>query len=158
MCVPDIRELKEEILVDAHHSRYSIHPGSTKMYQNLSYYWWNNMKKEIAGDVSRCLTGQQIKAEQQKPPGLLHQLDIPKWKWEHFIAGLLATKRHSDGIWVIVDQLTKSAHFLPVSMRTGLDVLAKLYVDMIVSLHGVPTSIISNRDPHFTLHFWECLQ
>ena len=57
LCVPDVRELKDEIIADAHHSRYSIHPGSTKMYQNLrSYYWWNNMKKEIAGYVSRCLT------------------------------------------------------------------------------------------------------
>ena len=117
----------------------------------------NNMKKEIAGYVSRCLTCQHIKAEHQKPPRLLHQLDMPKWKWEHitmdFIIGLPATKRHNDGIWMIVDRLTKSAHFLLVSMRTGLDVLAKLYVDQIVSLHGVPASIVSDRDPHFTSHF-----
>ena len=64
LCVPDIQELKDEILADAHHSRYSIHPGSTKMIQNLrSYYWWNNMKKEIARYVSRCLTCHQIKVE-----------------------------------------------------------------------------------------------
>ncbi|XXG74434.1 hypothetical protein AAC387_Pa07g3155 [Persea americana] len=163
LCVLDIRELKDKILADAHHSRYSIYPGSTKMYQNLkSYYWWNNMKKEIADYVSRCLMWQQIKAEHQKPSGLLHQLDIPHWKWEHitmdFIAGLPVTRRRGDSIWVIVDRLTKSAHFLPVSMRAGLDVLAKLYVDRIVSLHGVPTSIVSDRDPRFTSHFWKSLQ
>ncbi|XXG80254.1 hypothetical protein AAC387_Pa09g1169 [Persea americana] len=116
LCMLGVRELKDEILADAHHSRYSIHPGSTKMYQNLrSYYWWNNMKKEIAGYVSRCLTCHQTKAEHQKPPGLLHKLDIPQWKWEHitmdFIVGLPTTKRCSGGIWVIVDRLTKSAHF-----------------------------------------------
>ncbi|XXG73137.1 hypothetical protein AAC387_Pa07g2105 [Persea americana] len=75
-----------------------------------------------------------------------------------FIAGLPTTRRRSDDIWVIVDRLTKLAHFLPVSMRAGLDVLAKLYVDEIVSLHGVPALIVSDRDPRFTSHFWESLQ
>ena len=108
------------------------------------------MNKEIAGYVSSYLTCQHIMAEHQKPPRLLHQLDIPKWKWEHvtmdFIAGLPIIKRRNDGIWVIVGRLTKSAHFLSVSMRAGLDVLARQYVDEIVSLHGVPASIVSERD------------
>ena len=70
-----------------------------------------------------------------------------------FIAGLPATKRDSNGKWVIIDKLTKSAHFLPVWMRLGLYVLAKLYVDEIVSLHGVLMSIVLDREPCFTLHF-----
>ena len=75
-----------------------------------------------------------------------------------FIAGLSVTKRSSDGIWVIVDRLTKLAHFFPVSMRVGFNILVKLYVDRIVSLDGVPASIVSDGDPHFTSHFWESLQ
>lgn len=115
------------------------------------------MKKEIAGFVNRCLTSQQIKAKHQNPPGLFHQLKIPKRKWEHirmdFFAGLPVMKRHHDGIWVLVYRLTKSAHLLPVWIRSRLDVLAKFYVDKIVTLHGVPKSIVSDKDLRFTSHF-----
>jgi len=79
LCAPNIEDLKDEIMTEAHSTRYSMHPGSTKMYQNLkNRFWWNNMKREIAAFVSRCLTCQQIKVEHQKSPGLLQPLDIPK--------------------------------------------------------------------------------
>ena len=120
------------------------------------------MKKEIAEFVSRCMTCQQIKAEHKKPPGLLHPLDIPEWKWENitmdFVSGLPNTKKGNDAIWVIMDRLTKSAHFLPIRQNDPLDKLAELYVSEIVRLHGIPTSIISDRDPRFTSHFWGSLQ
>ena len=82
--IPNVSELKNEILHDAHNSRYSIHPGSTKMYQDLKKnFWWPNMKKKIAEWVSRCDTCQRVKAEHQRPSGLLQPLEIPEWKWEH---------------------------------------------------------------------------
>ncbi|KAL3719949.1 hypothetical protein ACJRO7_004869 [Eucalyptus globulus] len=93
LVVPDDVELREEILSEAHRSSYSIHPGSTKMYQNLrQHYWWCGMKADIAKHVAKCLTCQQVKAQHCKPGGLLRPLEIPEWKWEHitmdFVTGL----------------------------------------------------------------------
>ncbi|XP_024164118.1 uncharacterized protein LOC112171118 [Rosa chinensis] len=129
------------------------------MYRTLKeYYWWPNMKREIAAFVSRCLVCQQVKAERQKPSGLLQPLSIPEWKWEHltmdFIYKLPRTQDGNDGIQVIVDRLTKSVHFLAVKETFSIDKLAKLYVDEIVKLHGVPESITSDRDARFTSTFW----
>ena len=163
LCVPDVQDIKTELMTDAHRTRYSIHPGSTKMYQNLkNHYWWMNMKKEIAEFVSKCYTCQVIKTEHKKPPGLLHQLDIPTWKWEHitmdFVSGLPNTRKGNDAIWVIVDRLTKSAHFIPFKTGQFMDKMAKLYNDEIVRLHGVPKSIVSDRDTKFVSRFWTTLQ
>ena len=120
------------------------------------------MKKEIASFVSRCLTCHQVKEKLQKPTGKIILLPIPVWKWEKitmdFVTGLPRTQRQHDAIWVIVDRLTKSAHFLPVNVEDSLEKLAQLYVDEIVRLHGVPVSIVSNRDPRFTSRFWPSLQ
>ena len=94
--VPATPELKEEILTEAHSSKYSIHPGSTKMYQDLRrHFWWPNMKRDVAECVAKCLTCQRVKAEHQRPSGLLQPLEIPEWKWEHitmdFVVGLPTT-------------------------------------------------------------------
>ena len=137
LCVPDNAELKEEILSEAHRSSYRIHPGSTKMYQNLrQYYWWNGMKADIAKHVTKCLTCQQVKAQHCKPGGLLRPLEIPEWKWEHitmdFVMGLSRSQRGHDSIWVIVDRLTKSAHFLAIRKDFALERYADLYVQQIV--------------------------
>ena len=116
LCVPSINKLKEELLKESHESTLSAHPGSTKMYRDLkTLYWWPGMKRDIAEFVARCLTCQKVKTEHQKPGGLLQPLPIPIWKWDHitmdFIVGLPRTQRKHDAIWVIVDRLTKSAHF-----------------------------------------------
>ncbi|CAL2229315.1 unnamed protein product [Prunus armeniaca] len=157
--VPNDEVLKREILEEAHSSAFAMHPGSTKMYHTLrEHYWWPFMKKEIAEYVSKCLICQQVKAERQKPSGLLQPLPIPEWKLEHitmdFVFKLPRTQNKHDGIWVIVDRLTKSAHFLPVRANYTLNKLAKIFIDEIVRLHGVPVSIISDRDPRFTSRFW----
>ena len=162
MCVPEIGELKREIMEEARSTAYAMHPGSTKMYHTLrEHYWWKGMKKEIADFVSRCLTCQQVKAEHQKPAGKIQPLPIPVWKWYKitldFVTRLLRTRRQHDAIWVIVDRLTKLAHFLKVSNDDPLDKLAQLYVEEIVRLHGVPISIVSDRDPRFTSIFWSSL-
>ncbi|GJS14382.1 putative reverse transcriptase domain-containing protein [Tanacetum coccineum] len=107
------------VMHESHKSKYSIHPGSDKMYQDLKQlYWWPNMKADIATYVSKYLTCSKVKAEHQKPSGLLVQPEIPKWKWEKitmdFVTKLPKTTNGYDTIWVIVDRLTKSAHFLPM--------------------------------------------
>ncbi|KAL4039222.1 hypothetical protein IC575_002871 [Cucumis melo] len=140
-----------------------MHPGSTKMYQDLKrVYWWRNMKREVAEFVSRCLVCQQVKAPRQKPAGLLQPLSIPEWKWENvsmdFITGLSRTLRGFTVIWVVVDRLTKSAHFVPGKSTYTASKWAQLYMSEIVRLHGVPVSIVSDRDARFTSKFWKGLQ
>ncbi|KAJ9547520.1 hypothetical protein OSB04_020063 [Centaurea solstitialis] len=120
--VPKVDQLRALIMDEAHQSKYSIHPGSDKMYKGLKeHYWWSGMKKDIATYVSKCLTCAKVKAEHQKPSGLLQQPEIPEWKWEQ------------------------------ISMDF-------LYVDEIVMRHGIPISIISDRDSRFTSQFWQSLQ
>ncbi|CAL5400001.1 unnamed protein product [Camellia sinensis] len=163
ICIPDIPELKKKILEKAHNSRFAVHPGNTKMYHDLKeHYWWTGMKKDIANHVSKCLHCQQVKAEHQRPAGLLQPLPIPEWKWEHitmdFVVGLPQSFSKNDAIWVIVDRLTKSAHFLSIKIMYPLNKFATLYIKEIIRLHGIPVSIVSDRDPRFVSHFWNKLQ
>ena len=120
------------------------------------------MKKDVAEFVSRCLICQQVKAEHQRPAGLLQSLPIPQWKWEKitmdFMVGLPRCRSGFDAIWVIVDRLTKSAHFLPMNNSDSVEKLAELYVKEIVRLHGTSVSIVSDRDPRFTSRFLPNLQ
>ncbi|GJR63055.1 putative reverse transcriptase domain-containing protein [Tanacetum coccineum] len=124
-------------------------------------YWWPNMKAEIATYVSKCMTYAKVKAEYQKPSGLLVQPIIPIWKWENitmdFVTKLPKTTSGQDTIWVIVDRLTKSAHFLPMKETDSMEKLTRQYLKEVVSRHGVPVSIISDRDSKFTSHFWKSL-
>ncbi|KAL0536561.1 hypothetical protein IC582_025510 [Cucumis melo] len=163
LCVPSDGAVKTELLSEAHSSPFSMHPGSTKMYQDLKrVYWWRNMKREVAEFVSKCLVCQQVKAPRQKPAGLLQPLSIPEWKWENvsmdFITGLPRTLRGFTVIWVVVDRLTKSAHFVPGKSTYTASKWAQLYMSEIVRLHGVPVSIVSDRDARFTSKFWKGLQ
>ncbi|KAK5773358.1 hypothetical protein PVK06_049664 [Gossypium arboreum] len=163
LCVPRNSELISMILSEAHSSRMSVHPGSTKMYNDLKrQFWWPGMKRDISDFVSKCLICQQVKAEHQVPSGLLQPIMIPKWKWDRvtidFVSGLPLSSSRKDAIWIVVDRLTKSAHFIPVHTDYSLDKLAELYVSQIVRLHGVPISIVSDRDPRFTSRFWKKLQ
>ncbi|KAL0546161.1 hypothetical protein IC582_016067 [Cucumis melo] len=163
LCVPSDSAVKTELLSEAHSSPFSMHPGSTKMYQDLKrVYWWRNMKREVAEFVSKCLVCQQVKAPRQKPAGLLQPLSIPEWKWENvsmdFITGLPRTLRGFTVIWVVVDRLTKSAHFVPGKSTYTASKWAQLYMSEIVRLHGVPVSIVSDRDARFTSKFWKGLQ
>ncbi|KAH0706397.1 hypothetical protein KY285_010896 [Solanum tuberosum] len=144
LCVPKVGELREKILPEAHNSRYSIHPGATKMYRDLrEVYWWNDMKRDIADFVAKCPNCQQVKWE-------VINMD--------FITGLPRTRRQHDSIWVIVDRVTKSSRFLAVKTTDSVEDYAKFYINEIVRLHGVPLSIISDRGPQFTFHFWKSFQ
>ena len=105
------------IMEEAYCSKFSIHPGMTKMYQDLKCtYWWMVMKRDVANFVSKCLTCQQVKADHQLLGGLLKPLEVPKWKWEcvtcDFVLGLPKSLKKNDSIRVVVDRLTKSAYFI----------------------------------------------
>ncbi|GJV50637.1 putative reverse transcriptase domain-containing protein [Tanacetum coccineum] len=117
--IPSVGGVRKLIMGEAHTSRYSVHPGAGKMYYDLrDLYWWLGLKRDIAEYVSRCLTCSKIKAEDQKPSGLLQQPKILDWKWKKITMDLVTklpkNSSRYDAIWVIVDRLTKSAHFLPI--------------------------------------------
>ncbi|GKE38840.1 putative reverse transcriptase domain-containing protein [Tanacetum coccineum] len=161
--VPLKGEVRTLIMDEAHKSKYSVHPGADKMYYDLrDRYWWPGMKKDIAEYVSKCLTCLKVKAEHQRPSGLLQQPEIPVWKWEgiamDFVTKLPRTSSGHDTIWVIVDRLTKSAHFLPMREDYKMERLARLYLNEIVARHGVPISIIPDHDSRFTSRFWQSMQ
>jgi hypothetical protein len=158
--VPKDDEICQQILDEAHLSRYSIHPRSTKMYQDLKqHYWWTKMNVEIARYVARCDTCRCVKEIHMKTAGPLQSLPIPTWKWEDismdFIVGLPRTAKGFDSIWVIVDRLTKIAHFLPVKTSYPVLTYAQIYIACILSLHGIPKTIVSDHRPQFVSKFWE---
>ncbi|GJU99451.1 putative reverse transcriptase domain-containing protein [Tanacetum coccineum] len=132
--LPCYGDLRSVIMHESHKSKYSIHPGSEKM----------------------------VKGEHQRPSGLLVQPEIPEWKWDNimmdFITKLPKSLQGFDTIWVIVDRLTKSDHFLPIRENDPLDKLARLYLNMIVARHGIPVSIICDCDGRFTSNFWKSFQ
>ncbi|WVZ63291.1 LOW QUALITY PROTEIN: hypothetical protein U9M48_012933 [Paspalum notatum var. saurae] len=145
LCVPNVDSIRKLILSEAHDTAYSIHPGSTKMYYDLKErFWWYGMKRAVAEYVAICDTCQRVKAKYQRPAGLLQPLKIPKWKWEEismdFIVGLPRTQKGYNSIWVVVDRLTKVAHFIPVNTTYSGASLAELYISRI-----------------FTSRFWEQL-
>ncbi|GJT65652.1 putative reverse transcriptase domain-containing protein [Tanacetum coccineum] len=140
-CLPCYGDLRSMVMHESHKSKYSIYPGSENMYQYMkNLYWWPNMKADIATYVSKCLTCAKVKAEHQRPSGLLVQPAIPEWKWDtiimDFITKLPKSSQGFDTIWVIVDRLTKSAYFLPIRENDPLDKLARkaLGIDLSMSI------------------------
>ncbi|WVZ89829.1 hypothetical protein U9M48_036185 [Paspalum notatum var. saurae] len=162
ICVPNVDSIRKLILSEAHDTAYSIHPGSTKVYYDLKErFWWYSMKRAVAEYVAICDTCQRVKAEHQRPAGLLQSLKVPEWKWKEitmdFIVGLPRTQNGYNSIWVVVDRLTNVAHFIPVNTTYSGAKLAELYISRIVCLHGMPKRIISDRGSQFTSRFWEQL-
>ncbi|GKF25408.1 putative reverse transcriptase domain-containing protein [Tanacetum coccineum] len=161
--LPCYGDLRFVIMHESHKSKYSIHPGSEKMYQDMKkLYWWPNMRADIATYVSKCLTCARVKAKHQRPTGFLVQPAIPEWKWDNitmdFITKLPKLSHGFDTIRVIMDRLTKSAHFLPIMENDPLDKLARLYLNKIVARHEIPVLTICDRDGRFTSNFWKSFQ
>ncbi|GKB06001.1 putative reverse transcriptase domain-containing protein, partial [Tanacetum coccineum] len=136
--LPCYGDLRTMIMHESYKSKYSIHPGFNKMYQDMKkLYWWPNMKADIATYVSKCLTCARVKAEHQRPSGLLVQPEIPQWKWDN----------------ITMDFVTK----LPKE-TDPIEKLARMYLKEVVKRHGIPVSIICDRDPRFASNFWRSLQ
>ncbi|GJS89365.1 putative reverse transcriptase domain-containing protein [Tanacetum coccineum] len=137
--LPCYDDLRTVIMHESHKSKYSIYPGSDKMYQDMKkLYWWPNMKANIATYVSKCLTCAKVKAEHQRPSGLLVQPDIPQWKWDN----------------ITMDFVTK----LPKLENDPMEKLARMYLKEVVTRPEIPVSIIYDRDPWFASNFWRSLQ
>ena len=133
------------------------------MYRDLpEVYWLNGMKRDIADFVSKCPNCQQDKVKHQKPRGMTQEIDIPSCKWNEinmdFITVLPCTRRQHESICVIVDRMSKSSRFLAVKTTYSAEYYARIYINDIVRLHGVPLSIISDRGPQFTSYFWKSFQ
>jgi hypothetical protein len=134
----------------------------TRMYQDLKKnFYWMQMKREIAKYMSECDTCRRVKARYLRPAGNLKPLSIPEWKWENicmdFIVGLLLTSSGDNSIWVIVDHLTKSVHYIPISTTYRVRKYAELYISHIIHYHGILKTIISGRGSIFVTRFWEQL-
>ncbi|GJY89287.1 putative reverse transcriptase domain-containing protein [Tanacetum coccineum] len=161
--LPCYGDLRTVIMHESHKSKYSIHPGSDKMYQDMKkLYWWPNMKADIATYVSKCLTFAKVKAEHQRPSGLLVQPEIPQWKRDNitmdFVTKLPKSSQGYDTIWVIIDRLTKSVIFTPMRETDSMEKLARMYLKEVVTRHGIPVSIICDHDPRFASNFWRSLK
>ncbi|GJZ31819.1 putative reverse transcriptase domain-containing protein [Tanacetum coccineum] len=161
--LPCYGDLRRVIMHESHKSKYSIHLCFDKMYQDMKkLYWWPNMKVDIATYVSKCLTCAKVKTEHQRPSGSLVQPKIPQWKWDNitmdFFTKLPKSSQGYDAIWVIVDRLTKPAIFTPMRKTNSMEKLARMYLKEVVTRHGIPVSIIYDRDPKFASNFWISLQ
>jgi hypothetical protein len=159
----DDRDLKEEVLKETYKSKLAIHPSSTKMYMDFkSFYWWPKMKREIAKYVAKSAVCQQVKIKHQKSVDGLQSLSILEWKWKNitmdFVTGLPKSKKGNDLMWVLIDRLTKYALFLLMKTTNSVDKLTTIYINEVVRLHGIPISIVSDRDPRFTSRLWPSLQ
>jgi hypothetical protein len=160
--VPRREALKKKILEEAHTLRYSIHLGSTKMYDDLrQQFWWTRMKCETACYVSECDTCQKVKADYMMSGGLLSSLSIPEWKWDdismEFIVGLPLTAHKFHLVWVIVVRLTKSTHFIPVNTHYNVQRYSQIYITRVLCLHGVLNMIIFDWGSQFVACFWKQL-
>ncbi|GJY88163.1 putative reverse transcriptase domain-containing protein [Tanacetum coccineum] len=149
--LPCYGDLRTVIMHESHKSKYSIHPGFDKMYEDMKkLYRWPNMKADIATYVSKCLTCAKVKAEHQRPSGLLVQPEIPQWKWDSimmdFVMKLPKSSQGYDTIWVIVDRLTKSTIFIPMRETGPMEKLARMYLKDVVTRNGIPVLIICDRD------------
>nr|GEX04842.1 putative reverse transcriptase domain-containing protein [Tanacetum cinerariifolium] len=161
--MPCYGDMRTVIMHESHKSKYTIHPGSDKMYQDMKrLYWWPNMKAYITTYLSKCLTCAKVKAEHQRPSRLLVQPEIPQCKWDNitmdFNTKLRKLSQGYDTIWVIVDRLTKSAIFVSMRETDPIEQLARIYLKEVVTRHGIHVSIICDRDPRFALNFWRSLQ
>jgi hypothetical protein len=150
------------ILQEMHTVPYAGHPVYQKIVAVFkNHYFWLGMKRDITEYIARCMECQKVKAEHRHPTGLLQPLPILEWKWEvvtmDFITGLPRTTKLQDSIMVVVDKLTKDAHFIPLKTTHKAADVADIFVNKVARWHGIPKTIVSDRDPKFTLNFWKGL-
>jgi hypothetical protein len=149
-----------EILKEMHNMAYAGHPGYQKTVAVVkSHYFWSGLKKEIVEYIARCMECQKVKAKHSHPAGLLQPLPIPEWKWDvvtmDFITGLPRTSKQHDSIMVVVEKITKYAHLIPLKTTHKAGDVADIFLKEVARLHGIPKTIVSDRDPKFTSNFWK---
>ncbi|MCO5546933.1 hypothetical protein L7F22_000372 [Adiantum nelumboides] len=160
LCVT--QSLREKVMTECHCPPYTGHRGiATTMKGVERYFYWPRLKKDVEEFVRSCLVCQKVKFDRHKEQGLLQPLPIPTRPWESiamdFIFDLPRTQSGHDGIWTIIDRFSKQAHFIPVKKTVKSDHLARLFVAQIFRLHGMPETIVSDRDPRFTSLFWKAI-
>jgi hypothetical protein len=158
--VPNVQDLKRMILHEMHNVPYAGHPGYQKtMVAIKSHYFWPGMKKEIAEYITRCMECQKVKAKNRHPTGLLQPLTIPEWKWKvvamDFITRFPRIGKLHDSIMVVVDKLTKAANFIPLKTMHKEAEVVDIFMKEVARLHGIPKTIVFDRDPKFTSNFWK---
>ena len=160
LCVT--KELRNKVMEECHVPPFMGHRGILTTTQAMeNYFFWPSMRKDIKKYVSECLTCQKVKFDRHKPAGLLQPLPIPNIPWESiandFIFGLPKSANGHDGIWTIIDRFSKQAHFIPVKKNINAEQIARLFIQHIFKNHGLPQSIIGDRDPRTTSLFWRAL-
>jgi hypothetical protein len=163
ICIPENGNIQSIILKEAHRALYCAHPGVKKMYANMrKLFFWVGMKHNIVHFIAKCLECQQVKVDHHHPTGLLQPHVVPMSKWEvismNFVVGFSLTSHRHNVILVIVDKLTKSAHFILVRDTYDITDVARVFVSEVIHFHGIPKKIISDRDSGFTSRFWTSLQ
>ncbi|KAH7434535.1 hypothetical protein KP509_06G022000 [Ceratopteris richardii] len=162
VCVPSIMDIRNQVLFECHDAPSAGHHGINRTYELVKrHFLWPSLHRDVQNYVSKCHKCQVNKFERLKVGGLLHPLEIPKGKWESismdFISGLPRTQKGFDLVWVVVDRLTKLAQFIPVKTTYKTPELAKIFVNQLYRLYGLPVDIVSDRDARFTSHFWRAV-
>ncbi|GJP39105.1 hypothetical protein CLOM_g23495, partial [Closterium sp. NIES-68] len=158
--VPSYRLLHELLIQEVHDSNLSGHFGVDKTLKVLQrFYYWPDMVTDVQRYVAACPICQRMKSSHQRPTGLLQPLEPPQRPWQHvtmdFVMGLPAGPSGNNAVLVVVDRLTKMAHFAPCRTTITAEETARLFISTVVRLHGIPAAIISDRDPKFTSKFWQ---
>jgi hypothetical protein len=160
LVIPADDKLKSAIIAECHDPPSKGHPGIARTAEHLlRHYWWPGLARDVKNFVLKCSDCQRNKSRTVKPGGLLQPMPIPESKWESvgmdFIVGLPCTEAGFDSILVVIDRLSKMVHLIPTTSTVTAAEVAKLFVENIVKLHGVPKSIVSDRDKNFTSIFWQ---
>ncbi|CAI5468601.1 unnamed protein product [Closterium sp. Yama58-4] len=158
--VPNYAPLRQILLEEFHDVPYAGHFGSNKTLAGIAkYYYWPRMAADVQQFVTSCDTCQRMKSSKQKKAGLLQPLPIPEQPWQvvslDFITGLPSTSRGHDSILVVIDKFSKMGHFIPTNATATAEATARLFFDRIITIHGIPATLISDRDPKFTSKFWK---
>ncbi|CAI7900352.1 unnamed protein product [Closterium sp. NIES-54] len=158
--VPNYAPLRQILLEEFHDVPYAGHFGSNKTLAGIAkYYYWPRMAADLQQFVTSCDTCQRMKSSKQKKTGLLQPLPVPEQPWKvvslNFITGLPSTSRGHDSILVVIDKFSKMGHFIPTNATATAEATARLFFDRIITIHGIPATLISDRDPKFTSKFWK---
>ncbi|CAI7815253.1 unnamed protein product [Closterium sp. NIES-53] len=160
--VPNYTPLWQILLEEFHDIPYAGHFGSNKTLAGIAkYYYWPGMAADVQQFVTSCDTCQRMKSSKQKKTGLLQPLPVPEQPWQvvslDFITGLPSTSRGHDSILVVIDKFSKMGHFIPTNATATAEATARLFFDRNITIHGIPATLISDRDPKFTSKFWKDL-